>query len=216
VHVKDYYAQLELSPSASIDEIKKSYRRLAHLYHPDKNAGDAYAAAQFEEIKEAYEVLTHPLKKDYYLQQRWYAQSTGTRMKQTANTPTTTLKQLLELERYIRSLDVHRLDTEGLYQYMLEMFSEETIRMSNRFKDLSVNREIVAGGIRIGQLLLWRQVKSIADRLVSIDTGDQQTAELLRHWVSRAKQTDYWERKKVWIVIAIVVILCLGIFLTSN
>jgi len=100
VQLKDYYTILELSPSASLDEIKKAYRRLALIHHPDKKGNDPYAAAQFSEIKEAYETLTHPAKKDLYLQQRWYAQSIGQRKKQEIITPVSVLKQLIELERY--------------------------------------------------------------------------------------------------------------------
>jgi curved DNA-binding protein CbpA len=82
VQLKDYYYILELPPSAAGDEIKKAYRRLAHQYHPDKKNNDPYAAARFSDIKEAYEILSNPLKKDYYLQQRWYAQSIGKKIKQ--------------------------------------------------------------------------------------------------------------------------------------
>ncbi|MEI9910706.1 MAG: DnaJ domain-containing protein [Bacteroidota bacterium] len=61
---KDYYKILELPPSATLQEIKTAYRRLAHQYHPDKNDNDLYAAAQFEMVKEAYEVLSDPRKKN--------------------------------------------------------------------------------------------------------------------------------------------------------
>ena len=62
--LKDYYTILELEPSATLPEIKKAYRRLALQYHPDINPNDSYAAAQFVEIKEAYETLTIPAKKN--------------------------------------------------------------------------------------------------------------------------------------------------------
>lgn len=63
MHLKDYYKLLELEPSATLPEIKKAYRRLALLHHPDKTGNDPYSAAQFSDIKEAYEVLTNPTKK---------------------------------------------------------------------------------------------------------------------------------------------------------
>lgn len=54
---KDYYKVLGVKKTASQDEIKKAYRKLAVKYHPDKNEGDAKAEAKFKEITEAYEVI---------------------------------------------------------------------------------------------------------------------------------------------------------------
>lgn len=63
---RDYYEVLEVEKSASDMEIKKAYRRLAKLYHPDMNAGDPAAEAKFKEVNEAYEVLSDPQKRAQY------------------------------------------------------------------------------------------------------------------------------------------------------
>lgn len=65
-HKRDYYEMLEVSRNASTDEIKKSYRKLALKYHPDRNPGDKSAEGKFKEIAEAYEVLSDPQKKAAY------------------------------------------------------------------------------------------------------------------------------------------------------
>lgn len=54
----DYYETLELKRNANAEEIKKSYRRLSLLYHPDKNFGDIEATNKFVKINEAYEILS--------------------------------------------------------------------------------------------------------------------------------------------------------------
>ncbi len=78
---KDYYKILGVSKTASADEIKKAYRKLAVKYHPDKNAGDKAAEAKFKEANEANEVLSKPDKRKQYdeLGENWqsYQQAGG-------------------------------------------------------------------------------------------------------------------------------------------
>ncbi len=63
---RDYYTVLGLSKSASADEIKKAYRKLAMQYHPDRNSNDKDAAEKFKEASEAYEVLSDEAKRQRY------------------------------------------------------------------------------------------------------------------------------------------------------
>ncbi|KAI0167830.1 DnaJ domain-containing protein [Pestalotiopsis sp. NC0098] len=66
----DYYAVLEISPKATDDEIKVSYRRLALQKHPDKNVGNANATAEFQQINAAYQCLSDPKKRAAYDEKR--------------------------------------------------------------------------------------------------------------------------------------------------
>src|SRR5947207_4228259 len=63
---KDYYAVLGVPASATQDEIKKQYRKLAAKHHPDKNPNDPKAAERFKEISEAYQVLGDAQKRKQY------------------------------------------------------------------------------------------------------------------------------------------------------
>ena len=78
---KDYYKILGVSKSASQEEIKKKYRKLAVKYHPDKNKGDKEAEEKFKELSEAYNVLGDAEKRKQYdeLGSNWnrYQQSGG-------------------------------------------------------------------------------------------------------------------------------------------
>lgn len=63
---RDYYEVLGISRSASADQIKKGYRKLALQYHPDRNPGDKNAEERFKEAAEAYAILSDPEKRAQY------------------------------------------------------------------------------------------------------------------------------------------------------
>src|SRR4028118_1169454 len=63
---RDYYEILGVSKSASTDEIKKAYRKVAMQFHPDRNPGDKAAEEKFKEAAEAYEILSDADKRAQY------------------------------------------------------------------------------------------------------------------------------------------------------
>ncbi|WP_445638268.1 DnaJ domain-containing protein [Nostoc sp. DSM 114161] len=74
---KDYYAILGVSKTASQEEIKQAFRKLARKYHPDVNPGNKQAEARFKEINEAYEVVSDPDKRQKYDQFGQYWKQAG-------------------------------------------------------------------------------------------------------------------------------------------
>ena len=63
---RDYYEVLGVEKTASEDEIKKAYRKIAIKYHPDRNPGDKEAEEKFKEAAEAYNVLHDPKTRQQY------------------------------------------------------------------------------------------------------------------------------------------------------
>lgn len=63
---RDYYEILNVEKSASAEDVKRAYRKLAMKYHPDRNPGDKEAETRFKECAEAYEVLSDPDKRQRY------------------------------------------------------------------------------------------------------------------------------------------------------
>src|SRR4029077_9915990 len=63
---EDLYIVLEVNRRASVNEIKRAFRKLARRFHPDINPGDRHAEERFKRITEAYDILSDPLKREFY------------------------------------------------------------------------------------------------------------------------------------------------------
>ena len=63
---RDFYEILGVQKNASEEEIKKSYRKLAMKYHPDRNKDDKESERKFKEVSAAYEILSNPIKRREY------------------------------------------------------------------------------------------------------------------------------------------------------
>src|SRR5215510_9364663 len=72
----DFYVILGVGRTATLADIKKSFRKLARQFHPDVNPGDRLAKERFKRITEAYEVLSHPDKRHFYDENGFYTEET--------------------------------------------------------------------------------------------------------------------------------------------
>jgi hypothetical protein len=206
MHLKDYYAILGVEPSATSSEIKKAYRKRALQFHPDKNNTDPYATARFTEIKEAYETLINPKKKDYWLQQRWYQQSRGNRKTQQLITPVNLLKQVLELDRHVANLDIYRMDKQGLCDYLLEVISDSSIKKLKTFNEPEIVNQVILIILKICSILKPAQVEKVSAQLNKLANDDMTRLYIETTEIRYRKQQNLNRLQPYFIALATIII----------
>lgn len=212
MQVKDYYAILQLPPTATPTEIKKAYRSLAMQYHPDKTKNDPYAVAQFNEIKEAYEILLHPEKKEAYLQERWLYQFSNRKFDQTATTPPELLKQCIALNRDIAMEDRYRMNHAAYAKKIAALLAAENIAMLQHFDDAAIRTQIfrilLAATQKIPLSLLPPLIKQFEQLAAENHILHQEASRLLR----KRKQARMLEKYEWLWVVLLTLLICWIIF----
>jgi molecular chaperone DnaJ len=217
MEIKDYYSILELQPSATQPEIKKAFRRLAQQFHPDKTNNDPYSEVRFTEIKEAYEVLTNPAKKEYYLQQRWYYQSLSKKFSDNSPvTPAAILKQCLELNRYVASLDAYRMDRKGLSEYISNILSDTVIGQLKNFNEPEVNKTIIIYLLKTTEPLRFQQAEEVAKQFFKLAGENEENRKRIIDALNKHRKKENKEKYQPLIIILLTIIICFLIYLVSH
>ena len=215
--MKDYYAILSCTPMSSAADIKKQYRLLAQRYHPDKNPGDAYAAAAFQDIKEAYETLTQPDRKEAWLQERWLRQVHNIDHSETAPlTPDLILKKLLRLDRTIASMDVFRMDQVGCADDLVNILSDRHLNCLLQFNERDINQTIVQFVLSCARPLEYPYLEALWPRLLQLAEDDPELIRLIEETRTAKKRKQQQEMLTAPLVILITLLLCAMIFWVSR
>ena len=212
MQLKDYYGILEIEPSATMQEIKRAYRKLALRYHPDTAGTNKYAAAQFEEVKEAYETLTNASKKYLYLQERWLAKSAGKKTSQKLIAPEAILKQVLELERHVAKQDAFRMNTIRLRDRALSILTDEAIQKLHDFDEPEMNSTIISSILNSLHSLPVDHIKPITQKLYKLAGDDQKEINRIKRFESSHFKKERSEKYSVIGVVVLTVIICLIIW----
>jgi molecular chaperone DnaJ len=214
---KDYYTILHLPPGATLDAVKKSYRYLAMQYHPDRNRGNAYAAAHFQEVKEAYEVLSDPRRREAYHQQRALWKATGRAFGNTVPvTPESVLQQAIRLKEKVRAMDMFRLDQEGLYQEIMQQVSDDVISRLESFRDAGAEEQIVRLLIEAASPLPYGLVNLMAPQWKKFARQQSSAAQAVDAFLKKKRREKYVERYQTPVLILMALALCYLVYRLSR
>jgi curved DNA-binding protein CbpA len=210
---RNWYAVLGLTATASDIEIKRAFRKLAHIYHPDKNSNPIYFE-QFKQIKKAYEILGNPIDKKLYDKSLQLAGDQA--LKQP---PLNNLKDLIQyfhfFERELQQTDFRFINYDRIqwklnYPFAIPQLNEQ-IQMGS-----SVDQQILLNKILYCvSFLPFNLITPYIDLLKEGFHTPIQLAEI-NHFSLKKRQAFLWETLKVPIVAIISLLLCLGIYLLAQ
>ncbi|OQP43034.1 hypothetical protein A4H97_12875 [Niastella yeongjuensis] len=210
--VKDYYKILELPTTATLQDIKRSFRRLAQQYHPDKNDGSHMAAAHFREIQEAYKTLSDPKKREAYHYQRWYVRSTGKPFASAPLTPTHILQECRLLQQYVASMNLFHLRYDAVSLHIRELLSESAMGMLLEQNDVAVNQSIIQSVLTAIQPLPKKYFIPIANLLLKLAGDDVTTRSTIEQALTNKKQRHIWDKYKWVLMLVITALICWFIY----
>lgn len=213
---KDYYRILEVPSTATGSEIKKSYRRLALQYHPDKHFGNNIYEAKFKEIQEAYHILSDVKKRQEYNNRRNDQQFTEKKKTQPVVTPQTILVQTIDFRKKVSVLDPERMNKLALYQQIQQILAVGNIQILQRNNDLKLNKKIIDEIIYCSRHLPYPHVEKICFQLTALAGTDNASYRRIYNFSKEVRQREYWNRYKVIAAILVSIFLCLAIYFLST
>lgn len=214
--LKDYYKILELKPGAPVADIKKSFRRLALLYHPDKNFGSKVYEAKFKEIKEAYEILSDIRQRQEYNSRR--REQSQTEKKDTYRQPDaqTLLNQAAEFRKKITALDPERMNKRAVYHHIQHLLVIQNILILKHTNDLRISRTFIDEILTCSRFLRFPQVEKICVQLAQLAGTDNETFKKIYQFSRQSRIETYWGKYKFAVAVIVAVLLCLLIYVLST
>jgi preprotein translocase subunit Sec63 len=212
----DYYAVLNLPQQATIEEIRRAYRKKVMDCHPDLFPDDADKLRLFETVKEAYETLTHPQKKQMYLEERWRRKAGGLSVEGTVFSSVEYLKQCLALNRQLAAMDAYRVSEQQIFQQLNNLLALEKINALKDTKDSSLLRSVLEALMPCMRFLSFQPFLKISDLLMQLAGDDL----LMKQKISRMiadKKSEH--RKSLWklpIILLLTLILCLLMYFSNT
>ncbi len=208
---KNYYETLHISPSSSADEIKKAFRHLALLHHPDVTNNDELKAERFRQIEEAYTVLSDTDRRRAYDATHFFSNK--------KNGPVTLesiMAQTNKLRKYLASMNHSKLNYDTIELEVENILSEQVINLLSRSSDYKTVESIVLGFNEIIFHLPYWTMQSYTNRLMVLAMGNAILQEQLLLNLQRKKKEMLWDKYKATLAIGIAVIICLLMVVLSR
>lgn len=182
------------------------------IYHPDKNNDDPYSLARFNEVKEAYEVLMNPGRKEMYLQERWLSKATGHNIGEKMVTAPNILIKSLELNKQIAAMDVYRMSYGGMVDRILALINNNTIDELLAQKETEVQQAIIHSLLNTTKHFPYKETKLVAEQLRKLAKDQPQLLQHIDVTLEQKRKKENWSKFNGLFVVLITILLCLIIY----
>jgi molecular chaperone DnaJ len=211
---KDHYRALNVSPTATTEEIKKAFRKLALKYHPDKNDSPG-AVRQFASIHESYLVLSDRKKRTEYNYKR-YTQSPQRAARTVIQSAEAVLFLSNQLKKEILSKDPYRIDRDLLFFQLSDLLSDEAIFVIKESASPEIIENIVSNIITCMKFLSYEFCKEIIQKMHPLQILTPRIKEELDYALQQSKQQYYWNRYQALIALIVAGVVCFFIYLAKH
>lgn len=205
---KDYYQILRVPPTASMAEIKKSYRLLAMEFHPDKNPS-ILAAEQFSLIKEAYAILSNTAERKKYDRIRFSDNRVTARI---ATTPEEVRDMSKELVRRIKLLNPDRINRDKLVSDIEAVLSVYHIQLLEQWKDKQQTLLLIQDILYCLQYVDRSDCLQLTNTLYAIDGLDDEAKKQITQFFRSYQRNHYWEKYKMILALIMAILVCYFIY----
>ncbi len=178
------------------------------LYHPDKNNDDPYAFARFTEIKEAYETLTNPQKKELYLQERWLYKASGKKIGEELITAPAILIKCLELNKQVATMDIHRMNYKAVAERMTKLLNDDTISILLDQKETDVHASIIASMLKSIQPFPYPAAKPVANQLLKLAIHLPEWTKHILQSMHKKQQQEKWRWLNPLLIVLLTIAIC--------
>lgn len=225
--MKNFYIVLEVKSTATQDEIKRSYRRLAKKYHPDKTFGDKKAEEKFKEIQEAYETLSDATSRqsyDYDFNKYYESKSTnntssteGSAKQEEPITPESFYQIFRQTRVTVSALEPKRINQKALFERLNELLDKNCVSFLLSFGEININKKIINEVLFCCRSLAFPYVEALSIKLSKLAGADSQTIQEIYAFTKKKRFQSYWDRfNGVALIAVILLILWIGNLLSDK
>lgn len=208
--IKDYYSILGITPLSTPEQIRRSYRRLAKECHPDRQSEDPSAALRFQEVKEAYETLSNPVRRDAWLQDRWQLRSMGKEPHgSSATRPVDLLKASIALEQEVSLTDPHRADGYALMKRIRMLLTADAVALLSIEPEAVIRQGVCQRLLRCGAHFDPRLADELTRLLLPVSEPDPELRAAMEQYRLRCRRRQSIERLRLPLLLLATALACL-------